>query len=172
MAFYVGCYVILADSLEPKTDHGPWALPDGFNDQHMADTNNVEELFINVDEMDVLPTQIQFGSGEWADDAGFDSSNTFAEFYVRDEAFYLRGFTASDGYLQAFYPASGFFYTRAFTGVDFFTPMFYGSGGFYVRGWTSGTELYSQFYVKTQESFYVRSWTPVDFFYPFAEPTC
>lgn len=165
--FYFGSYQILADSLEPPTDSGPWALPDGFNEQHMSDTNNVEELFINVEDMDVVPTRIQFGSGEWTDDEGFTPDDSFAEFYVRDEAFYVRSFTSTDYFVEfyvkdeafyvrsfsptdswaAFYIADGF-YVRSFSPTDSWTPMFYQTGNFYVRSFTA-TDFWTSFYVPT-----------------------
>ncbi len=172
MAFYVGCYQILADSLEPKHDHGPWALP-GDQDQHMSDTSNVEELFLDVTDMDVLPTQIQFGACEWTDDEGFNSDDTFSEFYVKAEAFYVRSFASTDWFSE-FYVAAESFYLRSFSPTDTWATTFYPSSEspFYVRGWTSGSELYSQFYVKTQESFYVRGWTSTDHWVSFYVPTC
>ena len=158
MAFYVGCYTILADSLEPSHDHGPWALPDE-PAQHMSDTNNVEELFLDVTDMNVLPTQIQFGSGEWTNDAGFDSDDTFTAFYIKDEAFYVRGFSARDYFTPAFYPATGF-YVRSFSPTDTWTPSFYPRGAFYVRGFTGRDTWTPMFY--TGAGFYVRSFTPTD----------
>ena len=167
MAFYVGCYQILADSLEPKTDHGPWAFP-GNQDQHMADTSNVEELFLDVTDMDVLPTQIQFGGCEWTDDEGFSPDHgAFDQFYVRDEAFYVREWTSSSVYTQMFYPATGF-YVRGFSPTDTWVE-FYMRGGFYVRNFTP-TDLWSEFYIT--DGFYVRNFTPTDKWSEFYVPTC
>ncbi len=156
MAFYVGCYQILADSLEPKTNSGPWALP-GDQDQHMADTSNVEELFLDVDDMDKLPEQIQFGACTWTDDEGFTPDDTFTSFYVRDEAFYLRGFSATDWFSE-FYIKDEAFYVRGFSPTDTWSE-FYMADGFYVRNFTS-TDLWTEFYVT--DGFYVRNFTPTD----------
>jgi hypothetical protein len=159
MAFYVGCYQILADSLEPAHNDGPWALPDA-PAQHMADTSNVEELFLNVTDMDVLPSQIQFGQDTWTDDEGFSPDHgAFDQFYIRDEAFYVRGFTATNGYTQTFYPAGGF-YVRGFSPTDTWTPSFYPRGGFYVRGFAPTDFWTPMFY--TGAGFYVRNFTPTD----------
>ncbi len=166
--FYVGNYQILADSLEPKTDSGPWALPAN-QDQHMADTSNVEELFLDVTDMDVLPTQIQFGAATWTDDEGFTPDDPYAEFYVKDEAFYVRGFTRTDYFTPMFYQ-TGDFYVRGFTERDFFTPMFYQTGNFYVRGFTP-TDSFTPMFYQTG-NFYVRSFTAVSFWSEFYVPTC
>ena len=156
MTFYVGCYQILADSLEPKTDHGPWAFPDD-QDQHMADTSNVEELFLDVTDMDVLPTQIQFGGCSWTEDEGFNSDDTFTPMFYQTGNFYVRGFTATDSFTAAFYPATGF-YVRSFSPTDTWTE-FYVRDGFYVRNFTP-TDLWTEFYVT--DGFYVRNFTPTD----------
>ncbi len=161
MAFYVGCYQILADSLEPAHDHGPWALP-GDQDQHMADTSNVEELFLDVTDMDVLPTQIQFGAASWTDDEGALSDDFTPMFYQTGD-WYVRGFTGTDYFTPMFYQ-TGDFYVRGFTGVDFWTATFYPAGAFYVRNFTP-TDVWTEFYVT--DGFYVRSFTPTDFWTEF-----
>ena len=160
MAFYVGCYQILADSLEPKHDHGPWALPEN-QDQHMADTSNVEELFLDVTDMDVLPTQIQFGADTWTNDEGFTPDHgAFDQFYVRGEAFYVKGFVGTDYFTNSFYTPTPSWYVRGFAGVDFFTASFYPAGGFYTRGFTGRDSWTPMFY--GQSKFYVRSFNPTD----------
>ena len=168
MAFYVDCYQILADSLEPKTDSGPWALP-ADQDQHMADTSNVEELFLDVVDMDVLPTQIQFGCDTWTDDEGFTPSDTFTAFYVKGEAFYLRSFTPID-FFSEFYIKDEAFYVQGFTATDSWTGMFYQTGNFYVRGFTP-TDSFTPMFYQTG-NFYVRSFTAVSFWSEFYVPTC
>ncbi len=169
MAFYVGCYQILADSLEPPHDHGPWALPDE-PAQHMADTSNVEELFLDVTDMNVLPSQIQFGACTWTDDEGFTPDHgAFDQFYVRAEAFYVRGFTGTSGFVGGFYPATGF-YVRSFSPTDTFTPMFYQTGNWYVRGFT-GSDSFTPMFYQTG-NWYVRGFTGVDSFTEFYVPPC
>ncbi len=158
MAFYVGCYQILADSLEPKHDHGPWALP-GDQDQHMSDTSNVEELFLDVTDMDVLPTQIQFGCDEWTDDEGFNSDDTFTPMFYQTGGFYVRGFTATDFFTPMFYQ-TGKFYVRGFSPTDSWATTFYPSGGFYTRGFTPRDNWTPMFYGESK--FYVRNFTPTD----------
>jgi hypothetical protein len=170
MSFYLGSYRILSDSLEPLHDHGPWALPDA-PAQHMADTSNVEELFLDVTDMNVLPTQIQFGQCEWSDDEGF-GDDTFTEFYVKAEAFYLRSFFATDYFVASFYPNSEpAWYLRGFTGVDFFIESFYpySEPSWYLRGFTGVDFFIESFYPYSEPSWYLRSFAGVDFwaeFYP------
>lgn len=172
MSFYVGCYLISGDTLNPKHDPDSWAFP-ADHDQHMSDTSNVEDLYINVTEMDVLPSQIQFGALEYTDDEGFDIDRTYKQFYVRDEKFYVRGFTKGTELYKQFYVRGEAFYVRGFTkGSDLYTQFYVREEAFYVRGFTAGSDLYTQFYVKTQESFYVRSFTATDFFYSIAEDDC
>ncbi len=152
MAFYLGKYLIQQEEIAPKHDRDAWAFPD-VPKQHMAETSNVEDLYINPEDMDLVPEQIQFGYASWTDDEGFSPDPAgYAQFYVRSEAFYVRGFTpATDLYSQ--------FYVKT-------------QESFYVRGFTAGSELYTQFYVKTQESFYVRGFTPWSGFYVQAEEDC
>ncbi len=125
MAFYVGSYLILQDSIDLKHDSDNWELPDTTAHQgHMGQTSNVEELLIKPEDMDLLPTQIQFGIDEWSADEGFSPDHeAFRQFYVRDEAFYVRGFVPR----------------------DYWTPTFYPTGNFYVRNFTP-TDLWSEFY--------------------------
>ena len=165
--FYYGSYQILADSLEPPTDSGPWALPDGFNEQHMSDTNNVEELFINVEDMDVVPTRIQFGSGEWSADEGFDSDDTYTEFYVAAEAFYLRSFSPVDWFSE-FYVAAESFYLRGFSPVDSWAEFYIANEAFYLRSFSS-VDSWAEFYI-ADESFYLRSFSAVSFWSEFYVP--
>ena len=168
MAFYVGSYLISEDSLSPKHDGESWAFPTD-SDQHMSDTSNVEDLYINVKDMDVLPTKIQFGADEYTDDDGFSPDHkAFDQFYVREETFYVRSFTpGSELYSQFYVKTQENFYVRGFTVSSDLYGQFYvkTQEQFYVRGFTAGSDLYTQFYVKTQEAFYVRSFTPTDFFY-------
>ena len=174
MAFYVGCYLISGDTLNPKHDPDSWAFP-ADHDQHMSDTSNVEDLYINVTEMDVLPTQIQFGACEYTDDEGFDTDRTYRQFYVKtQEKFYVRGFTkGTELYTQFYVKTQEAFYVRGFTkGTELYSQFYVREEAFYVRGFTAGSDLYKQFYVKTQEAFYVRSFTATDFFYSIAEDDC
>lgn len=158
MAFYVGCYQILADSLEPAHDHGPWALPDA-PAQHMSDTSNVEELFLDVTDMNVLPTQIQFGADTWTDDEGFNSDDTFTPMFYQTGNWYVRGFAGADYFTPMFYQ-TGFFYTRGFSPTDYWATTFYPAGGFYTRGFTPTDTWTPMFYGESK--FYVRSFTPTD----------
>jgi hypothetical protein len=137
----------------------------------MADTSNVEELFLDVTEMNVLPTQIQFGADTWTDDEGFSPDDTFAEFYIKDESFYVRGFTATDSYTSdpGFYPATAF-YVRGFSPTDSWAPSFYPRGGFYVRGFTPTDSWTPMFY--GQSKFYVRNFTPTNSWSEFYVPGC
>lgn len=99
MAFYIGKYLIDQDTLEPLHT-GAWSMPESPL-EHMAETSNVEELHVLPTKMDLIPTQIQFGSCSWTDDEGFIADHEqFDTFYVRDEAFYVRGFKPVD----FFYP--------------------------------------------------------------------
>lgn len=175
MAFYVGCYLISEDTLSPKHDRTGWAFPDD-EDQHMADTSNVEELHVLPTEMDILPTQIQFGACEYTDDEGFTPDYTYRQFYVKtQEPFYVRGFTkGTELYSQFYVKTQENFYVRGFTkGTELYSQFYVKTQeNFYVRGWTSGSELYTQFYVKTQENFYVRGFAPWSGFYVQAEDDC
>ncbi len=171
MSFYLGSWLILQDSIDPKHDSDVWELPDTTaHSGHMADTSNVEELMINPEDMDLVPTQIQFGLDEWTADEGHTPDHeAYKEFYVRNEAFYTRSFTPVDFWTPMWYP-SGQFYTRPFTQRDFFTPMWYASGAFYTRSFTP-TDLWSTSWYPSGEwtdSFYVPAdeWSefyPMDF---------
>ena len=173
MSFYVGKYLISEDSLSPKHDPDSWAFP-AENDQHMSDTSIVEDLYIKVEDMDVLPTQIQLGADEYTDDEGFSTDRTYREFYVKtQEVFYVRSFTAGSELYSQFYVRQEAFYVRVFEKREQLYKEFYvRQEPFYVRGFTAGSELYNEFYVKTQEAFYVRSFTPWSGFYVQAEEDC
>jgi hypothetical protein len=171
MSFYVGCYLILSDQIAPKHDHDGWELPDIYGHQgHMSDTSNVEELLIDPEDMDLIPTQIQFGCAEYTADEGFTPIDCFTEFYVKDEAFYTRGFSPTD-YWTEFYVAGEPFYVRGFfRSPRIWTTEFYPATGFYARSF-SPTDYWSEFYVAA-ESFYVRSFSPTDTWAEFYAPTC
>jgi len=164
MAFYIGCYLILSDTIDPKHDHDGWELPDIYGHQgHMADTSNVEELLIDPEDMDLIPTQIQFGCATYTADDGFTPLDLFAEFYTRDEKFYVRGFTPTSYWAE--------FYTSA----DTFTEFYMANEAFYVRGFTP-TSYWAEFYMAADsftefyivsESFYVRNFTPTDYWTEF-----
>ena len=175
MSFYVGKYLVSADVIDPKHDRDSWAFP-ADNKQHLSDTSNVEELLVFPKDMDVLPTQIQFGADEYTDDEGFSTDRTYREFYVKtQEPFYVRGFTAgTELYNQFYVKTQENFYVRSFTARTNLYREFYvkTQESFYVRGFTAGSELYTQFYVKTQEAFYVRSFTPWSGFYVQPEEDC
>jgi hypothetical protein len=109
----------------------------------MSDTSNVEELLIDPEDMDLIPTQIQFGCAEWTNDEGWTPDDTFTAFYVKPENFYVRSFTPTD-YWAGFYVADEAFYVRGFT------PRY----------------TWSEFYMP-DESFYVRSFSPTDFWTEF-----
>ena len=174
MSFYVGKYLISSDVIDPKHDRDAWAFPSDPK-QHMSDTSNVEDLRILPTDMDVLPTQIQFGADEYTDDEGFSTDRTYREFYVKtQEPFYVRSVTAgSELYSQFYVKTQESFYVRSFTpSVSLYKEFYVRQEAFYVRGFTAGSELYTQFYVKTQENFYVRSFTPWSGFYVQAEEDC
>ena len=170
MAFYVGCYLIDQDTLYPLHT-GAWQMPEAPT-QHMAETSNVEELHIVPTRMDSIPTQIQYGCTLWTDDEGFTADYDYNTFYVKNEAFYVRGFSASTGNYSEFYVRDEAFYVRGWSSGDALYDTFYvRDEAFYVRGWTSGDALYDTFYVRDEE-FYVRGFTPVDFFYTTAWSNC
>jgi len=166
MAFYLGCYLIQQDSLEPSFEGHEWELPDI---QHAKETSNVEELLMDPEDFDTVPEQIQFGCAQWTDDEGFTPDDAaYEQFYVRQEFFYVREFTPTD-YFTEFYVRDEPFYVRGFAPTDLFTE-FYVKGDFYVRGF-SPTDHWVEFYVK-DEPFYVRNFTGVDFFYTVPEEVC
>jgi len=172
MSFYIGCYQILSDSIDPKHDHDSWAFPVTYG-QHMSDTSNVEELLIDPNDMFNIPTQIQYGACLWTDDEGFSPDYTYDTFYVKQEFFYIQNFTAGSELYSQFYPDPGAFYVRDWTSATELYDQFYVlSESFYVRPWTTSEHLYSEFYVKTQESFYIRSFTATDWFYPIDWTVC
>jgi len=172
MSFYVGKYLISADTLSPKHDPESWAFP-ADSDQHMSDTSNVEDLYINVTDMDVLPTQIQFGADEYTDDEGFvPDHKAFDQFYVRDEKFYIRSFTAGSELYSQFYVKDENFYVRSFTaGSELYSTFYVRAENFYVRSFQRAPDLYTTFYVR-DENFYVRSFTPLSGFYVLPEDDC
>ena len=173
MSFYVGKYLISADVIDPKHDPDSWAFP-ADSDQHMSDTSNVEDLYINVQDMDVLPSQIQFGADEYTADEGFvPDHNAFDQFYVRNEKFYVRGFVAGSELYSQFYVRQEAFYLRSFSvATELYKEFYVRQEAFYLRSFTQGSDLYNEFYVKTQESFYVQPFTAKDFFYSIAEDDC
>jgi hypothetical protein len=139
MAFYVGSYLIQQDSLDLKHDSLSWELPDTTAlSGHMGQTSNVEELLINPEDMTLIPTQIQFGIAEWSADEGFEPDHeAYKQFYVRAEAFYVRGFTPVDYWTPQWYPGGSEFYTGLVANLPgLYTPMWYPGGGFYVRSFT------------------------------------
>jgi len=170
-SFYIGKYLILQEELAPKHDADSWAFPDAPT-QHMGETSNVEELLVDPEDMNVLPTQIQFGFAEWTDDEGFSPDHlAFDEFYTAvGVGFYTRGFTKGTELYNEFYTPIGVgFYTRSFTaGTALYTEFYTRQESFYLRSFTAGTELYNTFYVADQ-AFYLRSFTPIDFFYSIPE---
>lgn len=170
MAFYVGKYLIQQEEIAPKHDRDAWAFP-AIPKQHMAETSNVEDLYINPEDMDLVPEQIQFGFAAWTDNEGFSPDPAgYAQFYVRSEAFYVRSFTPATDIYSQFYVRDEAFYVRKFSpATELYKEFYVRQEAFYLRSFTAGTELYTQFYVKTQESFYVRSFTPTDWFYAIPE---
>ncbi|MGW8181745.1 MAG: hypothetical protein ACWGQW_23690 [bacterium] len=166
MAFYLGSYLILQDEWDLLHDYDSWELPDTTaHSGHMSDTNNVEELLINPEDMDLLPEQIQFGSTQWSLDEGSDT-DSWAEFYMADEAFYVRGFSPTSLWSE-FYMADEAFYVRGFSATDYWSEFYVSDEAFYVRGFTP-VNYWAEFYV-ADEAFYVRGFTPVNYwaeFYP------
>ena len=168
MAFYIGKYLIQQEEIAPKHDRDAWAFPDAPK-QHMGETSNVEELLVDPEDMDVLPTQIQFGFAEWTSDDDPSSAPAFVQFYVRDEAFYLRGFVKGTELYGEFYVRDEAFYLRGFSpATDLYNEFYVRDEAFYLRGFVKGSNLYNEFYVR-EENFYIRSFSPVDFFYLIAE---
>ena len=162
--FYLGCYLIQQDSLEPRHT-GAWLMPD-LPTQHMAETSNVEDLNVLPTKMASIPTQIQYGCTLWTSDEGFSADDPFKSFYVKtQESFYLIGFTAGSELYDTFYVKTQEpFYVIGFSAGSELYDTFYvkTQESFYIQGFTAGSELYDTFYVKTQEHFYIRSFTPVD----------
>lgn len=166
MAFYVGCYLIDQDALEPLHT-GAWFMPDAPT-QHMAETSNVEELQVLPTDMDSIPTQIQFGACAWTDDDGSALSDGFTSMFYQTGSFYTRSFSGTDlftefyigqvGFTEFYSPISSF-YTISFSPVDFFTEFYTAPDSF--------TEFYSPV-----SSFYIQNFAPVDFFYSAAEEDC
>jgi len=155
MAFYLGQYLVLQDEWDPLHDYDSWELPDTTaHSGHMSDTNNVEELLINPEDMDLVPTQIQFGCTQWGidDDIAADS---WAEFYSADEAFYVRGFSPTD-YWAEFYTADEAFYVRGFSPTDYWAEFYTADEAFYVRGFAA-TDYWTEFYIT--DGFYIRNFS-------------
>ena len=168
MAFYVGKYLIDGDTLEPGHT-GAWFMPEAPT-QHMAETSNVEELQVLPTDMDLIPTQIQFGACSWTDDEGFTADHgAFDTFYVRDQKFYVRGFTPGTGHYDTFYVRGEHFYVQGFSpGTGHYDTFYVRGEHFYVQGFSPGTGHYDTFYVRG-EHFYVQGFAPQDFFYAIAE---
>ena len=175
MSFYVGKYLITEDTLSPKHDRDSWAFP-ADQDQHMSDTSNVEDLYINVEDMGVLPTQIQFGADEYTADEGFlPDHEAFDQFYVIDQKFYVHSFSAGSELYDTFYVKTDqTFYTRSFTaGMALYNEFYMKTNeNFYLKGFSAGINLYNEFYMKTNETFYLQAFTARDFFYVIAEGDC
>ena len=171
MSFYVGCYLILSDTIAPKHDRASWSLPDTTaHSGHMSDTSNVEELLIDPEDMDLIPTQIQFGCAEWTNDEGWTPDDPFTEFYVKDENFYVREFSPTDTWVE-FYTADEQFYVRDFTPrFRYWTEFYTADEAFYVRGF-SPTDYWTEFYT-ADEAFYVRNFTWTDQWSEFYPPSC
>ena len=169
MAFYIGKYLIQQEEIAPKHDRDAWAFP-AVPKQHMAETSNVEDLYINPEDMDLVPEQIQFGYAAWTDDEGFAPDPAgYDQFYIRSEAFYVRGFTPATDLYSQFYVRSEAFYVRGFTpATELYSEFYMRAEAFYVRGFAPAAELYKEFYVR-DEAFYVRSFTPTDWFYAIPE---
>ena len=167
MSFYAGKYLIDGDTLEPMHT-GAWFMPKAPK-QHMAETSNVEELQVLPTDMNLVPTQIQFGACTWTDDEGFSADHdAFGTFYVGGTGFYVRQFdgidfftefyVTSDSFTEFYSPVSSF-YTRSFTPVDFFTEFYAAPDSF--------TEFYSPI-----SSFYIRSFSAVNLWSEFYVPVC
>jgi len=169
MAFYVGCYLIQQDTLEPPFDGSSWALPDT---QHVRETSNVEELLIDPEDIDVVPEEAQYGCAQWTDDEGFSPDHeAYDTFYVRDEDFYIRSFTAGSSLYDTFYVRGEDFYIRAFAPTDLFVEFYVRLEDFYIRVFSPSLRLYDTFYME-QPSFYVRDFTGTDLFYTLPEDIC
>ena len=48
---------------QPKNTESGWRFPS--NTQHMQETSAVEDLNVDPEDMDLVPTDIQKGSDEW-----------------------------------------------------------------------------------------------------------
>ncbi len=163
MSFYVGSYLILQDSIDPKHNSDSWSLPDTTAiGGHMGQTSNVEELLIKPEDMTLIPTQIQFGLAEWTADEGFEPDHAaYKQFYVRSEAFYTRSFVPVDFWTPQWYPGRSQFYTGLVVNLPgLWTPMWYPSGAFYVRGFVGVDFWQTSWYASGEwtDSFY----TPAD----------
>ncbi len=157
MAFYVGPYLLLQDSLEPLHDGNVWELPDtAFHSGHLSDTSNVEELMINPEDMDLVPTQIQFGCTQWSKDAAVDPDSWTPSWYASGN-FYVRNFSPTD-YWAEFYPVDEAFYVRGFSPTDVWAEFYVADEAFYVRGFSVNLpSLWTEFYIS--DGFYVRNFT-------------
>ena len=167
MAFYVGCYLILQDELDPKFGREDWAFPSN-QDQHMWETSNVEDLLIDPEDMDIIPTQVQYGEDFWSDSESI-ADDTWGEYYVAVEHFYIRDFTPTDFFAEFYMPAEAF-YVQDFTPTDLFSEFYVAAEQFYVQDF-SPVDFFTEFYV-TAEAFYVQRFSPIDFFYIVAEDNC
>jgi hypothetical protein len=138
----------------------------------MSETSNVEELLINPEDMDNIPTQIQYGACLWTEDEGFTPDYNYDTFYVTQENFYIRGWTSGTTLYDEFYVRSEYFYVQGWTsGTALYDEFYIRQEYFYVQGWTSSNFLYGEFYM-LPEPFYVQGFTPVDFFYPIQWTVC
>ncbi len=167
MAFYVGEYLIQQDSIDLKHDSLNWELPDTTaHSGHMGDTSNVEELLIRPEDMDLIPTQIQYGEAEYSADDGYTPDHdAYMEFYPKDEAFYVRPFVGTDWWTPQWYPGGSEFYTGIVVNLPgIWTPMWYPGGNFYTRNFVGRDYWTDSFYTPTP-SWYVRNFTGRDFFY-------
>lgn len=92
--FYVGTWFVQSFPIPIQQD---WLLPLDGDHQHLKDTQNVEELRVNPEDMDELPQDIQAGADEWI---------TFSS---PDGEFYMQGFPSSEFYSTTA-PGIGGFY--------------------------------------------------------------
>lgn len=173
MSFYVCDYLILSDSIDPQHDSDSWAFPVTVG-QHQAETSNVEDLLINPEDMDNIPTQIQYGACLWTSDEGFTPDYNYDTFYVKtQESFYVQDWTSGSELYSQFYVNPEFFYVQGWTSASELYSEFYVKTQefFYVQEWTSGTDLYGEFYI-IPEFFYVQGFTATDWFYPIEWVVC
>jgi len=60
--FYLGSYFLQEFETENQSDY---QLSQGGDFEHLRETGNVEELWINPEDMDIPPEEIQVGPVQW-----------------------------------------------------------------------------------------------------------
>jgi len=100
--FYAGTWFIPQYPIPTQQE---WLLPLDGDHQHLKETQNVEELEVNPEDMDELPQDIQAGGNQWVtfsfSTADFYVVQGFNSVSVRPGGFYLQDVPGLGGfYLQ------------------------------------------------------------------------